>query len=45
MDDFPLTDDPFARRRELLVVLALCEARERGATLRASSDYTVGRPY
>lgn len=26
-----LTDDPAARRRELLVVLELCAARERGA--------------
>ncbi len=26
-----ISDDPAARRRELLVVLALCAARERGA--------------
>ena len=32
-----LTDDPAARRRELLVVLELCAARERGALILAGS--------
>ena len=31
----PLTDDPFARRRELAVVLELCAAWERGQSAAA----------
>ena len=42
IDAATLDDDPGARRRELLVVMALCEARERGARLQLSSDYAVG---
>ncbi|MFL5561988.1 MAG: hypothetical protein ACJ79K_10975 [Gemmatimonadaceae bacterium] len=40
--DIPaLSDDPAARRRELLVVLALCEARAKGARERAAPERTL----
>lgn len=34
----PPSDDPEARRRELMVVLELCAARARGARERAAPD-------
>lgn len=34
----PSSDDPAARRRELMVVLELCAARARGARERAAPD-------
>ena len=37
-----LSNDPIARRRELLVVLELCAARERGARARLHGSVTGG---
>ena len=39
-----LTNDPIARRRELLIVLELCAARERGALERLASGVTLHSP-
>lgn len=36
-----LSDDPAARRRELLVVIALCEARAKGARERNAPERTL----
>ena len=37
-DPVTLNDDPAARRRELLVVIALCEARAKGARERGAPE-------